>query len=252
MNFTGKVAIVTGSGRGIGRTIAEHFLQAGGSVVLAEINPVDGEAAAAALTPGNAVLFHRTDVADETSVRALVAATLSRFGRLDCLVNNAAIAAGGPVTELALQDWQRVLGVNLTGPMLGAKYAAQHLAQTRGAIVNIASTRALMSEPNSEAYAASKGGLVALTHALALSLGPAVRVNCISPGWIDTRGYGPNGPIVPPPLPAIDHQQHPAGRVGRPEDIARLVLYLCTEEAGFITGQNFVVDGGMTKKMIYA
>jgi NAD(P)-dependent dehydrogenase (short-subunit alcohol dehydrogenase family) len=125
---------------------------------------------------------------------------------------------------------------------LMAKHAAPHLRRTRGAIVNIASTRALQSEPDSEPYAASKGGVVALTHALALSLGPRVRVNCVSPGWIDTRAAK---------LSRADHAQHPVGRVGRPEDVAELVAFLLSDAAGFATGQNYVLDGGMTRKMIY-
>jgi NAD(P)-dependent dehydrogenase (short-subunit alcohol dehydrogenase family) len=123
------------------------------------------------------------------------------------------------------------------------KHAAPHLRRARGAVVNIASTRALQSEPDTEAYAAAKGGVVALTHAMAMSLGPAVRVNCISPGWIDTGKHR---------ISRADHGQHPAGRVGRVEDIAELVAFLLSEKSGFTTGANFVVDGGMTRKMIYA
>jgi NAD(P)-dependent dehydrogenase (short-subunit alcohol dehydrogenase family) len=147
-----------------------------------------------------------------------------------------------PVTDLSLDEWRRVLDVNLTGAFLLAKHAAPRLRQAQGAIVNIASTRALMSEPDTEAYAASKGGLVALTHALAMSLGPKVRVNCISPGWIDTAGEE---------LSEADHAQHPAGRVGRPEDVAELVAWLSSPKSEFVTGANFVIDGGMTRKMIY-
>jgi len=126
-----------------------------------------------------------------------------------------------------------------------------HLRQSRGSIVNMASTRALQSEPNSEAYAASKGGLLALTHSLAISLGPDVRANSISPGWIDVRAWQAHAPANPEPLSATDHNQHPSGRVGTPEDIAAMVAYLVSPEARFVTGQNFVVDGGMTRKMIY-
>jgi NAD(P)-dependent dehydrogenase (short-subunit alcohol dehydrogenase family) len=188
------------------------------------------------------LLFVETDVSSEASVRDCVRTALKRCGRLDALVNNAGIASpgNGPVEKLALSEWNRRIGVNLTGAFLMAKHCVPHLRRARGAIVNIASTRALQSEPGTEAYAAAKGGLVALTHALALSLGPAIRVNCVSPGWIAKARVRKK-----------DHAQHPAGRVGRGEDIAGMVAYLLSDAAGFVTGQNFVVDGGMTRKMIY-
>jgi NAD(P)-dependent dehydrogenase (short-subunit alcohol dehydrogenase family) len=166
---------------------------------------------------------------------------LRSFGRLDALINNAGLAdpADAPVEKLSLNDWNRRIGVNLTGVFLMTKHCTPHLRKANGAIVNIASIRALQSEPHTEAYAASKGGVVALTHALAMSLGPQVRVNCISPGWMKTR------------LGRKDQVQHPVGRAGRPEDIGEMIAFLISDAAGFITGQNFVVDGGMTRKMIY-
>lgn len=251
MSFAGKVTIVTGGGGGIGLATAEAFLAAGASVVLAEMDEQAGRWAIDRLGAPDRTLFVQTDVAEEPAVAAMVGQTIARFGRIDCLVNNAGISRNRPLAQLSLADWQRVLGTNLTGAMLCAKYAAEHLKASRGAIVNIASTRALMSEANTEAYSASKGGLVALTHALAVSLGPAVRINCISPGWIVTHGYHhpPEKPRAE--LSEADHAQHPAGRAGEPPDVANMVLYLCSDAAGFITGQNFVVDGGMTKKMVY-
>jgi NAD(P)-dependent dehydrogenase (short-subunit alcohol dehydrogenase family) len=224
-----KVAVVTGGAQGIGKAVAEVLAGRGWQVAVADIRKSD-------------FFFVRTDVSREAAVRACIRSVVKRFGRLDALVNNAGIADAhtGPVEKLQLREWNRRIGVNLTGSFLMAKHATAHLRRARGAIVNIASTRALQSEPDTEAYAASKGGLVALTHALAISLGPEVRVNCISPGWIAHQPVGKK-----------DHAQHPVGRVGRPGDIAQLVAYLLSDAAGFVTAQNFVVDGGMTKKMIY-
>jgi NAD(P)-dependent dehydrogenase (short-subunit alcohol dehydrogenase family) len=177
--------------------------------------------------------------------------TVRAFKGLGALINNAGISRFKSLEGTTLADWQAVIGTNLTGAFLCSKYAAPHLRERGGAIVNIASTRALMSEADTEAYAASKGGIVALTHALAVSLGPAVRVNCISPGWIETGEWEKKSARRAPRHSERDRLQHPAGRVGVPEDIAALVDYLISPEAGFITGANFVVDGGMTRKMIY-
>lgn len=181
----------------------------------------------------------RCDVGDEASVAAAFG-TLGWEG-LDLLVNNAGIAgaAARPVTELSLADWRRVLDSHLTGAFLMTRAAAP-LMREGGSIINMASTRAFMSEPDTEAYSAAKGGIVALTHALAISLGPRVRVNAIAPGWISGADD----------LRPEDHEQHPVGRVGRAEDVAGAVLYLAG--AGFMTGQVLVLDGGMTRKMIYA
>jgi len=227
-----KVALVTGGAQGIGRAIAALLAQRGYRVAVADLKA----------GKGGDFLFVRTDVSSEPSVRACLRSIVKRFGRLDALVNNAGLTGpgNGPVEKLALREWNRRIGVNLTGPYLMAKHCAPHLRRRGGAIVNIASTRALQSEPDTEAYAAAKAGLVGLTHALAMSLGPEVRVNCVSPGWIAKQAVRKK-----------DHAQHPAGRVGRGEDIAEIVAYLLSDAAGFVTGQNFVVDGGMTKKMIY-
>jgi NAD(P)-dependent dehydrogenase (short-subunit alcohol dehydrogenase family) len=242
-----KTALVTGGARGIGYSIALHLLQTGYRVILADCAVPAGMAAVRRLRTKGVVTFHPTDVADETAVDRLFDGWIRRYQRLDLLVNNAGIGGfGKPVEKLSPAEWNRTLGVNLTGAFLCTRRAVPLLRKTRGVIVNIASTRALQSEPNSEAYAASKGGLVALTHALAISLGPAIRVHAISPGWIDVRP-----PVQRTKLRSADHLQQPVGRVGKPADIAELVLFLADSRAGFITGQNFVVDGGMTRKMIY-
>jgi NAD(P)-dependent dehydrogenase (short-subunit alcohol dehydrogenase family) len=202
---------------------------------------------------GAQVCFVHADVAREAQVRRAVTSCVRWAQRLDGVVNNAAIAnpRSGPIDALTLAGWRRYLDNNLTSAFLVVKHAARHLRTARGAIVNLGSTCALQSMPDYEAYAACKGAIVALSHALANSLGPAVRVNCISPGWIATDELLPRGQRRAPKLTRADHAQHPVGRVGRPDDIAGLCAWLLSDEAGFATGQNFVVDGGMTRKMIY-
>jgi NAD(P)-dependent dehydrogenase (short-subunit alcohol dehydrogenase family) len=234
-----KAVIVTGAGRGIGRAVAGHLAQLGWQVACADI---DGEAVSTAAGELGGVAI-QADVGSEADVERLVAVARSRLGRIDAIVSNAGFGKTAPLTETTLADWNAVLATNLTATFLLAKAAAEDLERARGVIVTIASTRAHMSEPNTLAYSASKGGLVALTHALAMTMGPEVRVNCVSPGWIDTGRHGA--------LKAADHAQHPVGRVGVPEDIAAAVAFLLSQEVGFITGAELIVDGGMTRKMIY-
>ena len=252
MRFAEEVFLVTGGSRGIGRAIVKRLADDGARVAIVDADARAGRDAVEEY--GDRVHFLRTDIAKESEVRRAVAAAVKWGKRLDGVVNNAGIANPqiGPVERVPLARWQRFLDVNLTGAFLVVKHAVRHVRRTRGAIVNIASTRAVQSEPDTIAYAATKGGLVALTHALAISLGPEIRVNCISPGWIATSEYLPRAERHPPELRAIDRRQHPAGRVGRPEDIASLCAWLLSTEAGFATGANFTIDGGMTRKMIYA
>jgi NAD(P)-dependent dehydrogenase (short-subunit alcohol dehydrogenase family) len=251
MRLEGKVTVVTGGAQGIGRGIAECFLREGARVVIVDLDEEAGEQAASALADAGEFLFIRADVGNPAEIASLAGKVRRAFGPPDILVNNAGIMVRKPLQELSLQEWERVLGVNLTAPFLLVREFASDLRERRGAVVNIASTRALMSEAHTEAYAASKGGLVALTHALAVSLGPQVRVNCISPGWIDVSGWHKDGEAGQERLSEEDYRQHPAGRVGTPEDVAALALYLASDESAFVTGQNFVIDGGMTRKMIY-
>ncbi len=247
----GRVAIVTGGGQGIGRAIVKILLENGLRVVIAEMDEEAGRETLEEYHGLGECIFIHTDISDETAVKAMLRETIASFRGVYALINNAGIFINKPLAKMRLAEWNRVLGINLTGTFLCAKYSAPYLAKTRGSIINIASTRALMSEPDTVAYSASKGGIVALTHSLALSLGPDVRVNCISPGWIDVSGWRKRRTGRSAKLSEMDHKQHPAGRVGRPEDIASLAAYLLSPEAGFITGANFVVDGGMTRKMIY-
>jgi NAD(P)-dependent dehydrogenase (short-subunit alcohol dehydrogenase family) len=246
--MTQKVALVTGAAQGIGKGIAMLLAARGYQVAAA-----DADAAAGRQLDLPDVCFIRCDVSRESSARACVREVVRRFRRLDALINNAGLAGPhtGPLEKLALEEWNRRIGVNLTGVFLMTKHAAPHLRAARGAVVNIASTRALQSEPDTEAYAASKGGVVALTHAMAMSLGPEVRVNCVSPGWIDVSRWKKKPARKSLKLSRADHAQHPVGRVGRPEDVAQLVAFLISDAAGFATAQNYVLDGGMTRKMIY-
>ncbi|MFO8044402.1 MAG: SDR family oxidoreductase [Halomonas sp.] len=249
-----RVVYLTGGAQGIGLGIAEHLLARGDRVALTDI---DAEAVAEChecLGHSERLLAMVSDVRDEHQVAESLAATVARFGRLDGVIHNAGLADPfqGPLETLALATWQAYLDTNLTGAMLCARHAAPYLRVSRGAMVLMASTRALQSEPHTEAYAASKGGVLALTHALAVSLGPEIRVNAISPGWIEVGDWQKASRRTPVEHRDIDRDQHPVGRVGRPADIAAMAAFLLSDEAGFITGQNLVVDGGMTRRMIYA
>jgi NAD(P)-dependent dehydrogenase (short-subunit alcohol dehydrogenase family) len=245
-----KNIIITGGAQGIGKVTAIQLLKNNYSV---SVFDSDEEAMDEfkVETKSEHIAFFKTDVAVEKSVSNSIAASVQKFGNIAGLVNNAAIQTDKPITDLTLDEWNRVIGVNLTGAFLCTKHAAPFLKKSKGSIINISSTRAIQSEPNTEAYSASKGGILALSHALAISLGHEIRVNCISPGWIDVSGIKKKSKANQIELTDADHLQHPAGRVGKPEDIANMILFLLNPENGFITGQNFVVDGGITKKMIY-
>lgn len=234
-----KTVIVTGAARGLGAETAARLARDGWNVLACDV-----DTSALSATAGRIGAYPIVaDVGEEADVRRLVAETLDRFARLDAIVANAGINANGPLTSTSLDAWNRVLAVNLTSLFLLAREGEAALRAAKGAIVAIASTRAHMSEPDTLAYSASKGGLVALTHALAMSLAPDVRVNCISPGWIDTGKWGA--------LKPSDHAQHPVGRVGVPRDISAAVAFLLSSEAGFMTGAELIIDGGMTSRMIY-
>ncbi len=247
-----RVVLVTGGAQGIGRGIAQAVLGAGGQVVIGDLELEAGKACLAEWKLPQRSAFLRLDVTKERSVKAFVAAALKRFGRIDGLVNNAGLAEphAGPLPQLSWSEWNRRLS-SLHGAFLCSKYALPAISQQSGAIVNVASSRAWQSEPHSEPYAAAKGGLIAFTHALALSAGPAVRVNCISPGWVPTDAWRSPPRRRAPKLSRRDHSQHPVGRAGTPEDIGHLAVFLLSSLSGFITGQDLLADGGMTKKMHY-
>ena len=238
---------------GIGAAIAYKLGLEGARVIIADVNEEAGRWREGWLRDkGIDAVFVRADVSVEADVKNMVNEAIKRFGNLNILINNAGIGFGGKsIFEQTLDEWNRVISTNLTGVWLCSKYAGQEMAKRGGGvIVNIASTRAFQSEPNTEPYSASKGGIVALTHSLAVSLARyRIRVVSVAPGWIDTSEwqYPPRKSSLNP----LDHAQHPAGRVGDPMDVANLVAFLVSDEASWITGVNFTIDGGMTIKMIY-
>lgn len=225
MEFKDKVVAITGGAQGIGRCIAEEFHKAGAQVCV--IDKQDGA-------------HFVGDISDKHTLERFANEVIDKFGRIDFLINNALPTMKG-IDECSYEDFQYALSVGVTAPFYLAKLFAPYFAEG-ASIVNISSSRDRMSQPQTESYTAAKGGIAALTHALAVSFAGKVRVNSISPGWIDTNYTVYEG---------SDAVQQPAGRVGNPLDIANMVLFLCSDKAGFITGENICIDGGMTRQMIY-
>ena len=224
-NFKNKVVVVTGGARGIGKCIAEEFKKAGATVCVIDLLQND---------------YFVGDLADRATLERFTEKVISDYGRVDYLVNNAAPKSVG-ITDATYEDFEYAQRVGVTAPFYLSKLFAPYFAEG-ASIINISSSRDRMSQPETESYTAAKGGISALTHAMAVTLSGRVRVNSISPGWIDNNYTVYEG---------ADAIQHPCGRVGNPVDIANTVLYLCSDMAGFITGENICIDGGMTKQMIY-
>ena len=220
-----KVAVVTGGAQGIGKAIADSFRAQGIVVYVIDKQPGD---------------WFVGDISDKDTLEEFASFVVEQSGHVDYLVNNALPLMKG-IDECSYEDFQYALSVGVTAPFYLTKLLIPYFADG-ASIVNISSSRDRMSQPQTESYTAAKGGIAALTHALSVSLAGKARVNSISPGWIDTTGSDFTGP---------DAAQQPAGRVGKPEDIAEMVMFLCSEKAGFITGENICIDGGMTKLMIY-
>lgn len=223
--FEGKIAVITGGAKGIGKAVSEVFRKEGANVCIIDLLPND---------------YFTGDLADQTVLENFARKVIADHSRVDYLINNALPLMKG-IDECSYEEFNYALRVGVTAPFYLAKLFAPYFT-TASAIVNISSSRDRMSQPQTESYTAAKGGISALTHALAASLSGKVRVNAISPGWIDTDYTSYAGP---------DAVQHPAGRVGTPMDITNMVLYLCSDKAGFITGENICIDGGMTHQMIY-
>ena len=231
-DYKNKTAVITGGANGIGRCIAESFTSAGAKVAVID----------KAETSIPCDLYHSGDIADEQTLIDFVGEIKNKFGGVDCLINNACLSRGGILSGCGSDDFIYVQKVGVAAPYILTKLLLPHF-NPDASIINIASTRAFQSQPDTESYSAAKGGIVALTHAMAVSLAGRIRVNCISPGWIDTAEN--------PEHSKQDKRQHPVGRVGTASDIADMVLYLCSVSAGFITGENITIDGGMSKLMIY-
>ena len=241
-NFENKIAIITGGANGIGKCITETFIDAGITVAIIDMDKESGAALEDRF--GDQLFFFHGDIAEQSVLDSFISEVLKRFPQIDFLVNNAMISKGGIIDGCSFDDFTYTLQVGVSAPY----YLAMKLKDfftMNASIINISSTRSTQSQANTESYSAAKGGIAALTHALSVSLAGITRVNAIAPGWIDTSK-------MPPHLyTKADRHQHSVGRVGKPEDIAKLALFLCGEDAGFINGQEIFVDGGMTKLMIY-
>lgn len=247
MDFLNKTVIVTGAGNGIGKGVALLYGEKGANVVLADIDEKAGlETVTMIKEQGGEATFVKTDVRQEKDLVRLMEIANETYGQINILINNAGKSLFKSPFDVSIEEWDDMINTNLRSVFLATREAAKYMRHNKegGSIVNLASTRAVMSEPNSETYAATKGGIVALTHAFAASLSEdRITVNAISPGWIETGDYSS--------LREIDHEQHLSRRVGKPDDIARACLYLTAKENDFVTGINLIVDGGMTRKMIY-
>lgn len=240
-----KRVFITGGALGIGRALVQTFTAAGCRVAFCDTN----EEAAQTLVEQTNARFFTVDVRDKISLESCMQQLFTEWGDLDVVINNVGVGNFASITENTVEAFDEVLAINLRPVFITARLLAIHRKQQQcgkqyGRIINLCSTRYLMSEPGTEGYSASKGGIYSLTHALAVSLSEfGITVNCISPGWVENYHYDT--------LTVGDHEQHPSGRVGKPEDIARMCLFLCQEENNFINGENITIDGGMTKKMIY-
>lgn len=231
MNFKDKVVVITGGANGIGRTMTEEFKAAGAKAAVIDLDPRG--------IPCD--LYFQGDIGEEETLTRFVSQVIEKFGKIDYLINNACLSRRGILSDCSYDDFNYVLRVGVTAPYLLTKLFSGYFNHN-GAVVNISSSRAFMSQADTESYTAAKGGITALTHAMAVSLAGKIRVNSIAPGWIDTTRCT---------WSEADEKQHPVKRIGNPSDIVKAAMFLCSEDSGFINGENITVDGGMTKLMIY-
>ena len=244
--MNGKACVITGGANGIGRCLVETFAARSVNVALIDTDKDSGNKLVKRL--GNKALFVPGDISEEKTLINFAQRVIQHFGSIHCLINNACLSRKGILSDCCFDDFSYVLQVGVTAPYMLVKLFRDSFAPG-ASIINIASTRAFMSQADTESYSVAKGGISALTHALAASLSGKVRVNAISPGWIDTGAFQ-STPSTTDHSEADKHQ-HPVGRIGKPEDIAAMALFLASDDAAFITGQNFIVDGGMTTQMVY-
>ncbi len=242
-----RAYIITGGANGIGRAIVEAVVAQGDLVLAIDTDDLSGAMLEERYAP-DAFRFFKGDISEKRVLDEFVPWAVKLAGEIHALVNNACFSLGG-LSACGYEDFEKVLRVGVTAPFYLTKLLVPHFAPS-ASVVNIASTRAFMSQPETESYSAAKGGITALPHAMSASLSGRVRVNAISPGWIDTGAWQREADYTPE-YSEGDVRQHPAGRVGRPEDIASMVTYLCSDKAEFICGENIIIDGGMTRLMIY-
>ena len=239
-----RIICITGGTNGIGRGLVKAFAEKGWIVEFMDIDESGLGFAEELNGQGHKTRFHKVDVGDHAAVAGAFSKIGADHGKVDVMINNAGVSKFKSFWELEPEEWDRILSVNLGSVFHCRREAAKLMKEGGGSIINLSSTRAFMSERDTEAYSATKGGIYSLSHSLAITLSEyGIRVNSISPGWIATEDYES--------LRDIDHAQHPAGRVGKPEDIARACLFLADPENDFITGENLIIDGGMSRKMIY-
>lgn len=245
----GKVCVITGGALGIGRCLTREFSKAGARVAFVDINNQAGKENEEYIKRnGGQVIFFHGDISEEKTLKEFADLVIKQYGKVDCLINNACVNRGGILDPCSYDDFNYVLRLGITAPYMLAQLFLPYFSE-QACIVNISSSRAFMSQPNTESYTAAKGGIAALTHALAVSLAGKVRVNSIAPGWIDTGEYYAEDYM--PQHSEADIMQHPSKRIGDPMDIACAVMFLCDERNSFINGENITIDGGMTKLMIY-